>query len=139
MERRSGTERRSNPDLEPELTYRDKRVEILVQFQLQKTPNLIIQDFQSALGPQAPSKAMVYKCIKRFRSGHLGRLHSVIVQDSIHAMKELLDQDRRFTIQETHRQTLQISNGTLLTIINDYLGLGKFLPDGYLISSNIST
>ena len=126
MKRHSGTEHRSNPDPEPEVTYRDKRVAILVQFQ--KTPNQIIKDLQ----PQAPSKAMVYKCIQRFRSGHYdleddereGRLPSVIVPETIHAMKELMDQDRWFTVRKIH-QTLQISTGTLLTIINDYLGLGK--------------
>ena len=132
MKRHSGTEHRSNPDPEPEVTYRDKRVAILVQFQLQKTPNQIMEDPQSALGPQAPSKAMVYKCIQRFRSGKYdleddareSRPPSVILLETIHAMKELMDQDRRFTILEV-QHTLQISNGTLLTIINDYLGLGK--------------
>ena len=132
MERRRGTEHRSNPDPEPELTHRDKRVAILVQFQLQKTPNQIIEDLQSALGPQAPLKAMVDKCIQRFRSGHYefeddareGRLPSVIVPDTIHAMKDLIDQDCRFTIRKI-QQTLQISNGTLLTIFNDCLGLRK--------------
>ena len=44
MKRHSGTEHRSNPDPEPEVTYRDKRVAILVQFQLQKTPNQIMED-----------------------------------------------------------------------------------------------
>ena len=88
---------------------------ILVQFQLQKTPNKIIVDLQSALGPQAPSKAMVYKCIQRFRSGHYdlendareSRLPSVLVPETIHAVKELMDQDCRFTIREI-QQTLQI-------------------------------
>ena len=60
MERRSGTEHRSNPDPDPELTYRDKRVAILVQFPPQITPKQIMEDLQSALGPQTPSKAMVY-------------------------------------------------------------------------------
>ena len=56
----------------------------------------------------SPSKAIVYKFIQRFRSGHYdleddereGRLPSVIVPETIHAMKERMDQDRRFTIPE---------------------------------------
>ena len=52
------------------------------------------------------------------------RLPSVNVPETIHAKELMMDQDRRFTIREI-QQTLQISNGTLLNIINDYLGMRK--------------
>lgn len=132
MKRRSGTDHGDNPVPLPTLTNRDKRVAILVQFQLHKTPHQIIQDLQSALGVQAPSQAMVYKYIQRFRSGHYdlddeereGRPPSVIVPETVDAVKTLMDEDRRITVREI-QQTLRISNGTVNTIVHEYLGMRK--------------
>ena len=132
MKRRSEEEHGATPTPLPVLTNRDKRVAILVQFQLLKTPNQIIEDLQSALGTQAPSRAMVYKYIQRFKSGHFdlddddreGRPPSVVIPEKIDAVKALMDEDRRITVREI-QQTLQMSNGTLHTIIHDYLGMRK--------------
>ena len=141
MKRRSREEHGATPTPLPVLTNRDKRFAILVQFQLLKTPNQIIEDLQSALGTQAPSRAMVYKYIQRFKSGHFdlddddreGRPPSVVIPEKIDAVKALMDEDRRIAVREI-QQTLQMSNGTLHTIIHDYRWVPhKLNPHAYEI------
>ena len=132
MQRRSGGQQDGNPLPLPELTNRDKRVAILVQFHLGKSASECISDLKTALEDQAPLRTMVYKYYQRFQTGHFDLeddiregcpvLHST--QETVSKVKEIMDKDRQITIRELVLST-GISYGTLNTVIRDQLHMRK--------------
>ena len=106
MERRSGDQQSTNSYSLPELTNRDKRVAVLVQFRLGKTASQCIDDLKSVLGDQAPKKTMVYKYFQRFQTGHF------YLEEKVNFLREKSDKDRRISIREI-QHTLGISYGTI--------------------------
>ena len=132
MERRSGDQQSTNSYSLPELTNRDKRVAVLVQFRLGKTASQCIEDLKSALGDQAPKKTIVYKYFQRFQTGHFDLeddireghpiLHST--EEKVNFFREKLDEDRRITIREL-QHTLGISYGTIHSLLHNELRMRK--------------
>lgn len=80
----------------------------------------------------APKKSAVYKWIKRFKGGRevlednhrQGRPSTSTTPEQVDAVQALVDEDRRVTVLEI-AQTLDISTGSVDSILRDQLGLSK--------------
>ena len=90
----------------PTLTHRDKRVLILLNFQLGVSVEHCHQCLEGAFPGQAPSVRTVREWYTRFRTGHMdlddapreGRPRSAIVDTNVLRVRKLLDEDRRITM-----------------------------------------
>ena len=130
--RRSGqSPSESLPPL-PQLTDRDRRVAILVQFRLGSTASACHLTLTAALGDQAPSLSMVYHWFARFRCGSAslddesreGRPNSAVTDTVIAAVRRHVDEDRRVTIRWLE-QLVGVSLSSIVKILHEDLGMRK--------------
>lgn len=92
----------------------------------------ILQDLQEVFGDRAVSKATVYNWIDHFKSGResledysrTGRPTTSTTHDNIHRARDLLDGDRRITIDDI-AESLGISHGAAHQILVEELGMRK--------------
>lgn len=96
------------------------------------TPQEIHDDMVGVLGDDAPSYQVVKNWSRQFRCGRktcehakgAGRPQTVCTQENVNRVCDLIKQDRRLTTRRLAEIT-GLSNGTIATIINAYLGLHK--------------
>ena len=132
MLRRSGQKTAESQLPLPQLTDRDRRVAILVQFRLGSTASACHQTLLTALGDQAPSQAMVYSWFGRFRCGSTtlddepreGRPSSTVTDAVVAAIHHHVDEDRRVTLRWLER-LVGVSHSTIVKILHEHLGMRK--------------
>ena len=79
-----------------------------------------------------PHRTTIFRCIKRFKEGQddlkddsrEGRPSTSTSHENIKAVQELVEKDRRITIDEI-ATILEISHGSAFLILRDHLGLSK--------------
>jgi len=92
----------------------------------------IIESIQKVYGDDAPSPQTICRWISKFEAGrdeveddpHSGRPSSSTNDEKIIAVRELVEEDRRISVQAI-AEALEISVGSVETILHDHLGLSK--------------
>ncbi|KFD58211.1 LOW QUALITY PROTEIN: hypothetical protein M513_00974 [Trichuris suis] len=95
-------------------------------------PRRIIQSLQQVYGNSAPSKSVVYECIRRFKEGReaieddrrAGRPATATSEGTVALVRNLVEGDRRITIRRIARMA-GISLHSAFGILHETLGLRK--------------
>ena len=95
-------------------------------------PVKIIDALQQVYGDSSPCRAVVYDWIKRFKGGREeveddpreGRPSTSINPENVELVRNLVDKDRRITIDEV-ANACEISHGSAFGILTENLGLSK--------------
>ncbi|KAI6652399.1 hypothetical protein LOD99_7413 [Oopsacas minuta] len=120
-----------------------KRCIIWFLWKQNKSESEILYEIEKVYGNKCPGKSMVYKWIDRFNDGHStvddnprpGRPKTCSNQENIKIISNILDKDRRVTLQQLEEE-LGMSKSILDKILTEQLGmsrvLSRWVPNCYL-------
>ncbi len=108
------------------------RANIKFLTKLQWKPTEIIETLQNVYGDSSPSRAVVYRWIRRFKDGRdeleddprEGRPSTSKNAQNVELVRNLVEEDRRITVIEIANE-LGISAGSTFSILTDDLGFSK--------------
>lgn len=132
METRGKRKSETSQGALPQFSERDKRVAIFVQFRLGVSVDECHQLLSTVFDNQAPSLSTVKRWFARFKLGlfdlddqpSTGRPISSITDRTIALVKQMVDEDRRVTVQEIEKE-VGIAHSTVLKILHDELKMRK--------------
>ena len=110
---------------------------IFYNFSRGLTQQQCIEELNSIFGNEAPSSASVYQWYGEFNRGcsslqdefRKGRPKSVVVPETIDAVRQLILPNRHVTYREIET-TLGISETSIHSILHEHLAVKKFVPVG---------
>ena len=108
------------------------RANIKFLTKLQWKPTEIIEALQNVYGDSSPSRAVVYRWIRRFKDGRGdleddprgGRPSTSKNAQNIELVRNLIEEDRRITVNQIANE-LGISFGSTFSILTEDLGFSK--------------